>query len=98
LLKEKRSSGVERAQVDLAGSEALPRGDSNETRQREAKATAGSLAALSKALLALQEGEPGVGVPYGDSKLTHLLKDSLGRGSKVRSLSLSRVESDSLCH
>jgi hypothetical protein len=77
--------------VDLAGSEALPRGDSNDIRQREAKAVSHSLATLSKALLALQQGEPGVGVPYGDSKLTHVLKDCLGLGAKAALLTAAHA-------
>lgn len=52
---------------------------------REAKNINRSLAALSDVLLALgkREENPGQHIPYRNSRLTHLLKDSIGGDAKM---------------
>ncbi|GMH36614.1 hypothetical protein BSKO_04487 [Bryopsis sp. KO-2023] len=67
--------------VDLAGSERLKKSHSSEMRLQEAKAINTSLTALGKVVMNLsQEGDRGH-VPYRDSKLTRILKESLNGNS-----------------
>jgi len=68
--------------VDLAGSERLKDSGSTGLRLDETKNINSSLAALSKVMMALANNKDGH-IPYRDSKLTHLLMNSLGGNSKT---------------
>jgi len=67
--------------VDLAGSERLKESGSTGQRLEETKNINTSLSNLSKVILAL--GNKDGHIPYRDSKLTHLLMNSLGGNSKT---------------
>jgi kinesin family protein C1 len=67
--------------VDLAGSERLDKSGSQGTLLTEAKHINTSLSALSHVIQKLQEKSDHI--PYRDSKLTYLLRDSLGGDSKT---------------
>lgn len=67
--------------VDLAGSERLSESQSAGQRLREAQNINRSLANLGNVILALSNRADHV--PYRNSKLTHLLMDSLGGNSKT---------------
>lgn len=62
--------------VDLAGSECQGKTNSDAIRAGEAKTINTSLLTLGRVITALTEGS--IHVPYRDSKLTRLLKESLG--------------------
>lgn len=67
--------------VDLAGSERLSKSCVDGDRLEETKAINKSLTCLSNVLQALDKKDPHI--PYRDSKLTFLLKDSLSENSKT---------------
>ncbi|PIN15062.1 Kinesin-like protein [Handroanthus impetiginosus] len=67
--------------VDLAGSENIYRSGAREIRAREAGEINKSLLTLGRVINALVEHS--VHVPYRDSKLTRLLRDSLGGKTKT---------------
>lgn len=67
--------------VDLAGSERVARSEAEGQQLKEAQAINKSLSALGDVVAALQARTPHV--PYRNSKLTAVLQDALGRGSKV---------------
>eukprot|EP00301_Raphidiophrys_heterophryoidea_P015076 c23598_g1_i1.p1 GENE.c23598_g1_i1~~c23598_g1_i1.p1 ORF type:complete len:440 (-),score=102.26 c23598_g1_i1:482-1702(-) len=67
--------------IDLAGSERLSKTGDVEARKAEARHINKSLSALADVIAALANHESHV--PYRNSKLTHLLKDSLGGDSKM---------------
>ncbi|KAL0409822.1 UNVERIFIED_CONTAM: Kinesin-like protein KIN-5B [Sesamum latifolium] len=67
--------------VDLAGSENIYRSGAREARAREAGEINKSLLTLGRVINALVEHS--VHVPYRDSKLTRLLRDSLGGKTKT---------------
>lgn len=72
--------------VDLAGSERLSEGEKTSERIEEAKYINKSLSALGNVISSLksihkQNISKRTHVPYRDSKLTHILKDSLGGNS-----------------
>ncbi|CAM6127678.1 unnamed protein product [Calypogeia fissa] len=67
--------------VDLAGSENISRSGAREGRAREAGEINKSLLTLSRVITALVEHL--AHVPYRDSKLTRLLRDSLGGKTKT---------------
>ncbi|GFP98341.1 probable 125 kDa kinesin-related protein [Phtheirospermum japonicum] len=67
--------------VDLAGSENIYRSGARESRAREAGEINKSLLTLGRVINALVEHS--VHVPYRDSKLTRLLRDSLGGKTKT---------------
>jgi hypothetical protein len=67
--------------IDLAGSERLSKSLAVGQRAIEARAINSSLAALGNVLESLQHHN--AHIPYRDSKLTHLLKDSLGGNAKA---------------
>ncbi|KAL4203122.1 hypothetical protein AMTRI_Chr01g102390 [Amborella trichopoda] len=67
--------------VDLGGSERLLKTQATGKRLEEGKAINLSLSALGDVISALQEKHPHV--PYRNSKLTQLLRDSLGEDSKT---------------
>eukprot|EP00756_Hemistasia_phaeocysticola_P004250 Hpha_TRINITY_DN12712_c0_g2::TRINITY_DN12712_c0_g2_i1::g.114287::m.114287/K10406/KIFC2_3; kinesin family member C2/C3 len=67
--------------IDLAGSERIKKSQAEGQRAEEAKCINLSLSALGKTISAL--GQKQSHVPYRESKLTHLLQDSLGGQSKV---------------
>lgn len=62
--------------VDLAGSECQAKTNADSLRAAEAKKINQSLLTLGRVITALVEGQPHV--PYRDSNLTRLLKESLG--------------------
>ena len=84
---------------DLAGSERLNKSGSTGVRLEETKKINSSLSCLSPVFEALQSGAPHF--PFRDSKLTHLLKDSLTGDSKTLSIiccnPLSENFNESLC-
>jgi kinesin family protein C2/C3 len=67
--------------VDLAGSERIARSEATGERLIEAAAINKSLSALGQVFSAISDSAPHV--PYRNSKLTHLLQDSLGGDSKT---------------
>lgn len=70
--------------IDLAGSERQSLNLVAKTRQKEGSMINKSLLALSNCINALydkSQGKPTSHIPYRDSKLTRLLKDSLGGNS-----------------
>jgi len=67
--------------VDLAGSENVSRSGAVDQRAKEAGNINKSLLTLGRVITALVEGQ--VHVPYRDSKLTRLLRDSLGGKTKT---------------
>ncbi|MQL96789.1 hypothetical protein Taro_029472 [Colocasia esculenta] len=70
--------------VDLAGSERIDKSGSEGHTLEEAKSINLSLSALGKCINALAENSPHV--PFRDSKLTRLLRDSFGGLSSLRPL------------
>ena len=66
--------------VDLAGSERVENTKSEGQRLKEAGAINKSLSALGNVVNALSSGKR-VHIPYRDSKLTHMLQDSIGGNS-----------------
>ena len=66
--------------VDLAGSERVENTQSEGQRLKEAGAINKSLSALGNVVNALSSGKR-VHIPYRDSKLTHMLQDSIGGNS-----------------
>ncbi|KAH7832450.1 kinesin 8A [Monocercomonoides exilis] len=81
--------------IDLAGSERASVTQNKGQRMREGANINRSLLALGNCINALSEGKQGVFVPYRDSKLTRLLKDSLGGTAK--SVMIANVSPSSLC-
>jgi hypothetical protein len=67
--------------VDLAGSERVKKSGSEGQRFKEAVHINQSLSALAKVVLSLASGDSSAHVPYRDSKLTRILKDSLAGNS-----------------
>ncbi|RWS20335.1 kinesin-like protein KIF11, partial [Leptotrombidium deliense] len=67
--------------VDLAGSENIGRSGASEKRAREAGNINQSLLTLGRVITSLTEKAPHI--PYRESKLTRLLKDSLGGRTKT---------------
>lgn len=67
--------------VDLAGSENIGRSGAIDKRAREAGTINQSLLALGRVITSLVERRPHI--PYRESKLTRLLKDSLGGRTKT---------------
>lgn len=69
--------------VDLAGSERLRISKAKGTRLEECRHINQSLSALSKVISSLSENPKRKHISYRDSKLTRLLKESLGGNSKT---------------
>jgi kinesin family protein C2/C3 len=67
--------------VDLAGSERVSKSEATGQRLVEAAAINKSLSALGQVFTALRTNQPHV--PYRNSKLTHVLQDSLGGDAKT---------------
>jgi hypothetical protein len=67
--------------VDLAGSERVSKTEATGQRLVEAAAINKSLSALGQVFAALRQGQQHV--PYRNSKLTHVLQDSLGGDAKT---------------
>ncbi|KAH7687768.1 Protein KLP-13 c, partial [Aphelenchoides avenae] len=79
-------SGVQHGKlflIDLAGSERASQTQNRGQRLKEGAAINRSLLALGNVINALSSGNKGRYVNYRDSKLTRLLKDSLGGNSKT---------------
>ena len=80
-----RTNGTQQSSVltfgDLAGSEKISKTGAKNQRLREAKKIVQSLFALKKTIRALASNQPFV--PYQDSVLTKLLRDSIGGNSKT---------------
>ena len=68
--------------VDLAGSERVHRSNVTGSSLKEARAINQSLSALGNCIYALSDSQRSH-IPYRDSKLTHLLKESLGGNTKT---------------
>ena len=68
--------------VDLAGSEMVSKTGATDQRLEEAKQINKSLSALGNVIKALTDGKSSY-IPYRDSKLTRILQDSLGGGSRA---------------
>ncbi|XP_066581375.1 osmotic avoidance abnormal protein 3-like [Prorops nasuta] len=82
---DKRGSAIRRGRlhlVDLAGSERQGRTGATGERLKEAASINLSLSALGNVISALAAGN-GRHVPYRDSKLTRLLRDSLGGNART---------------
>ncbi|XP_029159645.1 osmotic avoidance abnormal protein 3-like [Nylanderia fulva] len=82
---DKRGNGIRRGRlhlVDLAGSERQARTGATGDRLKEAASINLSLSALGNVISALAAGN-GRHVPYRDSKLTRLLRDSLGGNART---------------
>lgn len=80
--------------VDLAGSERLTKTHATGDRLREASSINQSLSVLGNVISALVDGKS-THIPYRNSKLTRLLKDSLGGNSKTAMIAmLSPSETD----
>ncbi|CAI8038460.1 Kinesin-like protein KIN-7I [Geodia barretti] len=69
--------------VDLAGSERLNATGAAGKRAQEGIAINKSLFTLKQVISKLAEGNSSVHIPYRDSKLTHILKPSLGGNAKT---------------
>ena len=68
--------------IDLAGSENL-KNEENKLRQDEGISVNKSLSALKNVIKLLAENESRQGIPYRDSIITKIMKDSLGGNSKT---------------
>ncbi|KAL3825972.1 hypothetical protein ACJIZ3_022001 [Penstemon smallii] len=79
--------------VDLAGSENISRSGAREGRAREAGEINKSLLTLGRVINALVEHS--IHVPYRDSKLTRLLRDSLG--GKTKTCIIATISPSALC-
>ena len=69
--------------VDLAGSESVWVTGATGKRLEESKNINQSLSCLGNVIAALTDSKPRSHIPYRDSKLTRLLKDSLGGNCKT---------------
>ena len=67
--------------IDLAGSERLNKSEATGQRLEETKAINSSLTCLGDVIAALASGNKHV--PFRNSKLTYMLQDSFGGGSKT---------------
>ncbi|XP_029141474.1 kinesin-like protein KIFC3 [Protobothrops mucrosquamatus] len=85
--------------VDLAGSERVWKSGAQGERLKEAQSINRSLLALGEVIQALRSKQ--AHVPFRNSKLTYLLQDSLGKGSKtvmmVQISPLERNVGESIC-
>lgn len=82
--------------VDLAGSERATATKNCGDRMREGANINRSLLALGNCINALAEGKKGAHIPYRDSKLTRILKDSLG--GNCHTLMIANVSPSSLSY
>jgi kinesin family protein 18/19 len=82
--------------IDLAGSERASVTQNSGIRMVEGANINRSLLALANCINALGAKAPGAFVPYRDSKLTRLLKDSLG--GNCRTVMIANISPSSHCH
>jgi hypothetical protein len=84
--------------VDLAGSERQKSAGTSGARLKEGACINKSLTILGNVISSLVEQANGLSlhVPYRDSKLTHLLKDSLGGNSKTMMVAAISVASSQM--
>ncbi|XP_068657808.1 kinesin-like protein KIN-14B isoform X2 [Aristolochia californica] len=92
---EKKTETSKIWMVDLGGSERLLKTQAKGRRLEEGKAINLSLSALGDVISALQRKKPHV--PYRNSKLTQVLRDSLGEGSKTLMLVHVSPNEEDLC-
>lgn len=80
--------------VELPGLEKLS-GDPSQLRQREAQSLSKGLVALNSVVTSLASNPfPDRVISYGDSKLTHLLREELGGNCKTKALLCLKPQSD----
>ena len=92
LIENKRKKSVFHI-IDLAGSESQKKTESKGERVKEAGANNESLLNLGRVIRAIINNEKSI--PYRDSKLTTILKDSLGGNAKTSIIAtISQLESD----
>merc|ERR1719352_1206346 len=98
---ERRAVGVDEdlmmgklSMIDLAGSERASQSDNRGVRLLEGANINRSLLALGNCINALASGS--TFVPYRDSKLTRLLKDSLG--GNCRTVMIANISPNLLCY
>lgn len=87
--------------IDLAGSERVDLTQNRGARLNEGSNINKSLFALGKVISKLSEGNSLSFVPYRDSKLTRLLKDSLGGNTRtvlITCISLHKLQADETIH
>ena len=81
--------------IDLAGSESQKEAETESERVKEGRANNRSLVVLSRVIQKINKNKKGNRIPYRDSKLTLILKDSLGGNSKTLIIgTISQLESN----
>lgn len=87
--------------IDLAGSERVSLTENKGLRMMEGSNINKSLLALGKVITSLSQKTKGIYIPYRDSKLTRLLKDSLGGNTKtvlIACITPNKIQIDETIH